>query len=202
MSMNKAVPVPDGEVQSLHRRLSLFVAKIKRQIGTIWEYLRDGLSIGSAKSCQLVVQHLFEALARAMLSVRQPFLLLLDDLQWCDAETLAWLHYLLRFDPQARFLLVGTMRLEETMTEHLLMSLLLSLRREGVVTEIPLDALDASETASLAERLVGQKLDSHGRLLFSPTQQRPPDELTTVLVIIVHCVSSQVTLNRNTILFL
>jgi len=27
---------------------------------------------------------------------------LLDDLQWCDTETLAWLHYLLRFDPQAR----------------------------------------------------------------------------------------------------
>ena len=33
-------------------------------------------------------QHLFEAFARAILSVRQPLLLVLDDLQWCDAETL------------------------------------------------------------------------------------------------------------------
>ena len=58
-------------------------------------------------------QRLFEALARAMLGTRGPLLLLLDDLQWCDRETLAWVHYLLRFDPQARLLIVGTLRAEE-----------------------------------------------------------------------------------------
>ena len=83
-------------------------------------------------------QHLYEALARAMFSVRQPLLLLLDDLQWCDAETLAWLHFLLHADLQARFLLVGTLRLEETGTDHPLTSLLLGLRREGLLTEIAL----------------------------------------------------------------
>ncbi len=55
-------------------------------------------------------QRLFEALARALLAGRQPLLLFIDDLQWCDRETLAWLHYLLRFDPQARLLLLGTLR--------------------------------------------------------------------------------------------
>ncbi len=34
-------------------------------------------------------QRLFEALARALLGTRGPLLLLLDDLQWCDRETLA-----------------------------------------------------------------------------------------------------------------
>ena len=104
-------------------------------------------------------QRLYEALARALLSVRQPHLLLLDDLQWCDAETLTWLHYLLHFDPHSRFLLVGTVRLEEMMADHPLQTLLLGLRREGLVTEIQLEALDLNEMVSLAEGLVGQKLD-------------------------------------------
>ena len=43
-------------------------------------------------------QRFFEALARAILSASQPVLLLIDDLQWCDQETLEWLHFLLRFD--------------------------------------------------------------------------------------------------------
>ena len=41
----------------------------------------------------------FEALSQAVLAVPQPLLLVLDDLQWCDQETLQWLHFLLRFDP-------------------------------------------------------------------------------------------------------
>ena len=44
-------------------------------------------------------QRFFEALARAILAASQPLLLLIDDLQWCDQETLEWLHFLLRFDP-------------------------------------------------------------------------------------------------------
>ena len=47
-------------------------------------------------------QRFFEALARAMLAVPQPFLALIDDLQWCDQETLAWLHFLLRFQSRQR----------------------------------------------------------------------------------------------------
>ncbi|MFL5665180.1 MAG: BTAD domain-containing putative transcriptional regulator, partial [Ktedonobacteraceae bacterium] len=35
-------------------------------------------------------QTFFAALARAVLSARQPLLLLLDDLHWCDQETLQW----------------------------------------------------------------------------------------------------------------
>ena len=88
-------------------------------------------------------QRLFEALARALLGAPQPLLLVLDDLQWCDQETLAWLPYLLRFDPGARLLLVGTLRPEETAVDHPLTDVLLSLRRNNLVTEISLGPLDA-----------------------------------------------------------
>ena len=47
-------------------------------------------------------QRLFEALARAVLSTKQHLFLVLDDLQWCDRDTLEWMHYLLRADPHAK----------------------------------------------------------------------------------------------------
>ena len=104
-------------------------------------------------------QRFFESLAHATLQSNQPLLLLLDDVQWCDRETLEWLHYLLRFDPKAPLLLVGTERLEEITTGHPLASLSLSLRREGLLTEVILDPLNANETAYLAAHLIGEHLD-------------------------------------------
>ena len=104
-------------------------------------------------------QRLFEALARAVLAASQPLLLLLDDLQWCDRETLEWLHYLLRFDPQAPLLIVGTLRAEELTNEHPLQSLLATLRREGQLTQISLERLTAAESATLAAQLAGRELD-------------------------------------------
>ncbi len=54
----------------------------------------------------------FEALARAFTVKRGRLLLVLDDLQWCDAETLDWLHYLLDVADRP-LLVVGTVRSEE-----------------------------------------------------------------------------------------
>ena len=104
-------------------------------------------------------QRLFESLARATLGNQQSRLLLLDDLQWCDAETLAWLHYLLRFDPQSRLLLIGTVRPEELIPDHPLTALLQTVRRNGQVTEITLGPLDAAGTAALAAHVAGRDLD-------------------------------------------
>jgi DNA-binding SARP family transcriptional activator len=104
-------------------------------------------------------QRLFEALARAVLAQPRPLLLLLDDLQWCDAETLAWLHFLLHFDQDtetgggARLLIVGTVRPEEVDEAHPLTPLLLALRQMGQIREIDLAPLDASHTAELAAQV-------------------------------------------------
>jgi DNA-binding SARP family transcriptional activator len=105
-------------------------------------------------------QRLFEALARAVLAGRRPLLLLLDDLQWCDRETLEWLHYLLRFDPKAHLLVVGTVRSEDVPADHPLGSWLVALRRAGQLTEVELGRLDADETAQLAAQVAGRQLDS------------------------------------------
>jgi predicted ATPase len=103
-------------------------------------------------------QRFFQALARAILNAPQPLLLLIDDLQWCDRETLEFLHFLLRFDPSARLLIVGTARIEELPDQHALRPLLLDLRATIGVTEIALAPLDAAETATLASRLIDSDL--------------------------------------------
>jgi predicted ATPase len=104
-------------------------------------------------------QRFFEALARAVLVTPQPLLLLLDDLQWCDQETLAWLHFLLRFDPMARLLVIGCAREEELPSQHPLHTFLLHLRSTVQMIEIPLEPLDAAETAKLAAQVAKRELE-------------------------------------------
>ncbi|HCJ33992.1 MAG TPA: 6-hydroxy-D-nicotine oxidase, partial [Ktedonobacter sp.] len=104
-------------------------------------------------------QIFFEALARAILAASQPLLLLIDDLQWCDQETLEWLHFLLRFDPTARLLVIGCARAEELPQTHPLRTLLLHLRNSMRVTELTLQPLDAAETAKLASKVANRELD-------------------------------------------
>src|SRR5258706_2293490 len=104
-------------------------------------------------------QRFFEALARAILVTSQPILVLIDDLQWCDQETLEWLHFLLRFDLKARLLVVGCAREEELPQTHPLRTLLLHLRNSMRVTELTLQPLDAAETAKLASHVANRELD-------------------------------------------
>jgi len=119
-------------------------------------------------------QHFFEALARAVLNARQPLLLLLDDLQWCDNETLEWVHYLLRFEPGIRLLLIGTVRAEETLPGHPLVTFLGALQRDGLVTELPLGPLTTTETTSVAEHIMGQQLDpAMSNKLYHETEGNP-----------------------------
>jgi tetratricopeptide (TPR) repeat protein len=116
----------------------------------------------------------FEALARSLLAVRQPLLLLLDDAQWCDDETLDWLHFLVGFDPSARFLLVATVRTEETLPGHPLGMLTDALARVGGVTEVSLGPLMSAETAALGEQIIGHTLTSAlGAALFRETEGNP-----------------------------
>jgi DNA-binding SARP family transcriptional activator len=119
-------------------------------------------------------QRFFEALSRAVLAAPQPLLLLIDDLQWSDQETLQWLHFLLRFDPNKRLLVIGTARPEEVVPPHPVADWLVQLRSEGRVIELALDALDAAETAQLAAQVTKDDLDDQSALsLHRETEGNP-----------------------------
>jgi DNA-binding SARP family transcriptional activator/predicted ATPase len=118
--------------------------------------------------------HFFESLARAVLSTDQPLLLLLDDLQWCDEDTLEWLHYLLRFNADAPLLLIGTARTEEVGAQAQLATFLTDLRSSGQVIELDIGPLNAAETAELGMHLAGRALDAdEARDLYQETEGLP-----------------------------
>ena len=104
-------------------------------------------------------QRFFEALARGVLSAPRPLLLWIDDLQWCDQETLEWLHFLLRFEPRSPLFLLGTARSEESPPDHPLSALTRQLQADNRIAVIELSPLDAMETATLASQVQGYTLD-------------------------------------------
>ncbi len=100
-------------------------------------------------------QRLFEALARLTLQGQSSLLLLLDDIQWCDKDTLDWLHYLLRFDTSARICLIATARQEELRQDHALLPFLSQLRQTDRLIESRLERLSPADTATLVSNLTG-----------------------------------------------
>jgi tetratricopeptide (TPR) repeat protein len=109
-----------------------------------------------------------------VLAAPQPLLLLLDDLQWSDQETLQWLHFLLRFDPRKRLLVIGTARLEELVPGRPVSEWLVQLRSDGSLIELTLNPLDAAETAQLAEQVSERELDDQSALqLYRETEGNP-----------------------------
>jgi DNA-binding SARP family transcriptional activator/tetratricopeptide (TPR) repeat protein len=116
----------------------------------------------------------FEALARAIIGEDQPLLLLFDDLQWCDQETLAWLHYLFSHYNHRRILVIGTVRDDELNKTHAFVGLQTALNRAGQLTQIKLAPLNATETTTLATQLATSDLTAaQATELYSATAGNP-----------------------------
>ncbi len=116
----------------------------------------------------------YEALAQAIMTQRQPLLLSLEDIHWSDAETLAWLHYLLRLDNGAKLMVVATLRPEEAKPEGAAAALLTALQGQGRLSEIDLQPLDANATAALAETVLGKPLKQElAAALYRQTEGNP-----------------------------
>ncbi len=92
----------------------------------------------------------YESMSAAIANCRKPLLLYLDDMQWCDPDSFEWLNALLNSPAAAGILLLGTVRAEETSREHPFNRFVAALRLSGIVSEIPLEPLNAEETAELA----------------------------------------------------
>src|SRR5262249_5239763 len=76
--------------------------------------------------------HFFESLAQAFRSAA-PLVLVLDDLQWADADTIEWLQYFLRSASDMRCLVVGTVRAEEEQDNPPLGRMFAHLEHDGLV---------------------------------------------------------------------
>jgi len=102
----------------------------------------------------------FEGLARALIGVGRPVLLVLDNLQWCDQETLAFVTFCLRLDPGARLMVAGTLRDDAGDEDPDLAGWTARMRAAGLLTELRLSPLEAADAAELAEAIRGRPLSA------------------------------------------
>jgi DNA-binding SARP family transcriptional activator/tetratricopeptide (TPR) repeat protein len=100
-------------------------------------------------------QRLFDALAAllAEIAAGAPLLIVIDDLQWADSPTLQLLRHLMRAPQPRRTMFLGTYREAEVGEDHPLLDVIASLRREGMLTQVPLDGLARGEVAELVAAL-------------------------------------------------
>ena len=119
-------------------------------------------------------QRLFEALGRALVPDDRALILVLDDLQWCDEETLTWLLYVAHHFAKARLLVLATQRNNVLDRDHPVTSFLVELSGLELLTELPLAPLDTGETTALAESIAEAKLDTaQADRLFAATEGNP-----------------------------
>jgi DNA-binding SARP family transcriptional activator len=129
----------------------------RRQLGALARLLPELPSHPVPDEPESRVQ-LFDAAVRALLAGPRPVLLVADDLHAADGQTVQFLHYLLRAEPDAPLLVVATARLAETDSGDPLPGLLSGLRAIDRGTRIELGRLDRTETGLLAGRLAGHPL--------------------------------------------
>jgi DNA-binding SARP family transcriptional activator/tetratricopeptide (TPR) repeat protein len=100
----------------------------------------------------------FEGLARALLAVARPLLLVLDNMQWCDQETLAFITFCLGLADDAQLLVAATLREDNLDEDPELVNWTVRMRATGLLTELSLGPLEAADTAHLAEAISAQPL--------------------------------------------
>ncbi|MGD0067116.1 MAG: AAA family ATPase [Streptosporangiaceae bacterium] len=115
----------------------------------------------------------FEGLARALLAVGRPMLLVLDNMQWCDQETLAFLTFCLGLSARAQILVAGTLR-DDNLDDAELASWTVRMRATGLLTELSLSPLEVADTARLAAAICGRPLPEADTSLLQATTGASP----------------------------
>jgi DNA-binding SARP family transcriptional activator len=95
-------------------------------------------------------RRLFDALVRAVAAAPAPRLLVLDDIQWADRETLEWLRFLMVAEEPRGLLVLAAQRAGEPDPDGRLGALLRDLRHDGRLDIVELGSLDGPDTAALA----------------------------------------------------
>lgn len=117
---------------------------------------------------------LFEAILQAVRLAPMPLLLVLDDVQWADDETLAWVHYLLRDEDSSGILVAVGLRKEEEDANGPLRVLLRDLVRRDQLVRVDLGSLTAGETTQLGNQVAGRNLEPEVQArLYRETEGHP-----------------------------
>ena len=87
---------------------------------------------------------------------------MLDNVQWCDQETLAFITFCLGLADDAQLLVAATVREEDLDEDRELGGWIVRMRATGLLTELCLGPLEAADTARLAEAISGQRLPEAG----------------------------------------
>jgi DNA-binding SARP family transcriptional activator len=117
---------------------------------------------------------LFDALVRVVAGSEAPLLLVLDDLQWCDENTIEFIGYLVSRASAAPILIAATARSEDLAVNERAGSVLTDVARDARLTEIELGRLDADSTAQIAAELCARTIDAaDGRRLWEETEGNP-----------------------------
>jgi class 3 adenylate cyclase len=89
-----------------------------------------------------------------------PLCVVLDDLHWADAQSLALLKHLLRAHEQGSLQLIATFRDSELGKEHPLTGVLADMRREQGIQRIALHGLGPDEVAEFMTAAAGHELEA------------------------------------------
>ncbi|MDQ1725812.1 MAG: hypothetical protein QOG52_2840, partial [Frankiaceae bacterium] len=144
---------PAAELEELlgrgKRELARLLPELDPDPGSPAAYPPAGDSGTSAQMFELLLG-LF-----ARLSVRQPLVLVLEDLHWADQSTLDFFAFLARTMRGTRILLVATYRSDEMHRRHPLRPLLSTWERSRDVTRLELDRFDRAEVAAQLSAILG-----------------------------------------------
>jgi predicted ATPase/DNA-binding SARP family transcriptional activator len=141
--------------EALRDQIAMLDSLWKAELARLLPELGDvALSSRSDAAGDKVQRHrLFDAVREALLAGDRPRMLIIDDLQWCDIETIELIGFLVRSRQSAPVLVVGTVRDEELSDKSALTGLISALDREQLATTIPLERLDQAATEALASEL-------------------------------------------------
>lgn len=164
--------------ESLTSVEDVWLAEVQRLVPDVGQYpdvggAPDGASAGNG-STPWQQHRFFEALARVVTAVDRARVLVLDDVHWCDGDTLSWLEFLLRYSPQSRLLVLLNSRPGELLDNAPVSNSLRRMRAAGELTEMELAPLGATDSVELAEKLGGRILSGgEARLLYAASGGYP-----------------------------
>jgi DNA-binding SARP family transcriptional activator len=117
---------------------------------------------------------LFDALRRALSPGSRPVLLVADDLQWADLESIQLIGHLVATAAGARLMIGATLRSGEVDEDHPVARLREALERDQLLSEIELGRLDPDSTRELASGVLGRTLSpSDAEQLWRDTEGQP-----------------------------